>query len=818
MKKIFFSFLLTLILLSCSSNLTVSRLPASSTSEISYYLSVDKFKYYLNEYSVAQEGKIPDEIIKSLRSITIENILSMNLDHGKLSDASNYDSFILDYLKSKNLLKNVSSESLKWNYNFFKTKLNEAFVLSPSKLNLDLKLRSDEEAFVVEATINELSLNPDDMTLDSGHYISNRTTRAVYWEAIKNERTIEFHLGDSREFLKQLREEKGEILFEVKPLAKNYNKIFLVKYPGEADYRYAITNIGGQDRLDHLVHQLSLSNLQADGHKAKVIVKGDLKKFHIAKTEEHTLQLRLLPKANRVIIGQKESIDGKFYIFWKMKALKNLYDEDPALFEKKLDHKTREKLFALEKDSFENIFKDKKIIEDAFLLFEKEFEENTHLSPPKFKIYNYDNFTIEMCDYVFKDAHGVDVRWRVVSNVWGDEIVPIAQAFKNSGHTDVVYMGTAGAFADKGYKVGDLVIPSAVHDGVKSIDVKSKTMSIDGAKYGGSVEHVGSPFEESKEWLEIAKARSQFVEVETSYLRKIFNGPNDNVEMYLLISDILGSDTDTLAHATSSKRKNMQNKLLANLFMRDSKGIPTPIKELAHNSFEKNRSLVFHVLANKSIAYQYYVYSHLKNNSALTEKEILDFAESKATFTDSFILDRLVYLSEIIHEINKTLPSKAQFDIAFSKDLALGTWNPKEDKLKITLKARDANVQKEIETILSTMGEHLRKINTFASINVSTSVEDANMIWMKLPEKTDPDFLVKVYSLSGLKNAGLYKKVTYNGNLGLEFLPISKSEQPLEAFYQSKPSIIKTPGITPNAIGGNSDSCLETIRAFMLLF
>ena len=70
------------------------------------------------------------------------------------------------------------------------------------------------------------------MTLDSGHYISNRTTRAIFWEAIENERTIEFHLGDSREFLKGLKEQNGEILYEVKPLAKNYNKIFIVKYPG----------------------------------------------------------------------------------------------------------------------------------------------------------------------------------------------------------------------------------------------------------------------------------------------------------------------------------------------------------------------------------------------------------------------------------------------------------------------------------------------------------------------------------------------------------------------------------------------------------
>ncbi|MGZ3806441.1 MAG: hypothetical protein ACXVCE_00035 [Bacteriovorax sp.] len=812
-KKLLSLILSLALISSCSTASLSTRLPASSTEKIDYYLSIDKFKYYLNEYSVALDGKVPDEIINAVKKLSVEDIINMHLNSATLSDAHNYDDIIFNYLQSSGLTKGVTKSDLKWNYNFFKTKLNEAFTLAPSKLALDLSLASGEKSLVNETLISPEILNPNDMTLDSGHYISNRTTRAIFWEAIENQRKIEFHLGDSREFLKDLKEQKGEILYEVKPLAKNYNKIFIVKYPGEESYRYAISNIGGKDRLNHLVNQLSLSNINGEELTNKIIVKGDIEKFHAQKIEEHTLQLRLLPKADRVIIGQKESIDGKFYIFWKMRALKNLYGEDPDLFTKKLDAKTRDKFFALEKAPFEAIFKDKKIIEDAYLVFEKEFEANPKLNPAKFKVYNYDNFTIEMCDYIFKNTEGKDVRWRVVSNVWGDEIVPIAQAFKNSGHNNIVYMGTAGAFADKGYKVGDLVVPNAVYDGTEKIAVKSNPMSIEGAKIGGSVEHVGSPFEESAEWLVNARGRSELVEVETSYLAKIFDGPADNVEMYLLISDILGSESETLAHATSSKRKNSQNKLLAKLFERDSKGPPLPISKPTMTTVETNRSLIFETLEKKSVAYRYYAYSHLKNAKSLSAGEITKFAADNPAFTDGFILDRLVNASELVHEMNKRFKGKAELDVAFSKSLVQGTWNPKTEKLQIVFKAKNAEEEKLLQSGLASLKDPLSKLKSFAEFNVKMSIDDPAIIWMKIPEKTDPDFLVKIYSLSGLKNAGLYHKVTYNGNLTLDLLPISKTENPLEAFYQGVATTAKKEiGAQP---GG---SCLEAMRSLMIMF
>jgi hypothetical protein len=97
----FLSYILSLSLfISCSTFApNGNRLPAAATDDITYYLSIDKFKYYLNEYSVAFEGKVSDEIIAAVRKITVEEIIDMHLDPQALSDADNYDGIIYDYLK-----------------------------------------------------------------------------------------------------------------------------------------------------------------------------------------------------------------------------------------------------------------------------------------------------------------------------------------------------------------------------------------------------------------------------------------------------------------------------------------------------------------------------------------------------------------------------------------------------------------------------------------------------------------------------------------------------------------------------------------------
>lgn len=814
MKITILTIIFSLFLTSCSTwtpdtlNARLERIPASELDDLTYYLSMDKFKYYINEYTVSQEGKAPEAVIKYLKTISIENIMEMQLDKLTLVDAHKYDLLIWELLKEKGLTGGVSQVSLKWEYNFFKNKLNEAYSLSKTKLDLPLEL--EEELVNPNDGINVKPniLKAEEMTLDSGHYISNRTTRAIFWEANKSGRTIEFHLGDSREFLKTLKEDKGEVLFEVKPLAKNYNKIYVVQYPGEATYRLAITNIGGFDRLEHLTNQVSLSNFNNAPIKSKIVVNGDVAKFHAAKAEEHATQLRLLPKADRVLIGQKESIDGKFEIFWKINALNNFLKHDQATFQKKISsmkpkdiEKLRTMMFG--EANFETIFKDKGIIEAAYESLETDIAKNPKLLPEKFKVYNYDNFTIEMCDYVFKNPEGKTIRWRVVSNVWGDEVIPIATALKATGHKNVTYMGTAGAFASKGYKVGDLISPQYVYDKDVKLKMHHKPMTIEGAINSGSVEHVGSPFEESEKWLEISEKRSEFVEVETSYLRRIFHETTDQLELFLLISDVLGSESETLAHATSSKRKNSQNKLLASVFTRDTKGIPTSVVATASNEVEAIKRLVFKTLEKKAISYQYYAYSKLKSTKPLTSKEVVAFSEKHPAFSDKFLLDKLVDAGEIIQEIQERTLGKFNFNVAFNKSLVDGTWNPKLEKLSVLIVAKTVQEEKTLKEVLAKILQKNTALAQAVDWTVSTKVENPNLIWMKSPTKIDIDFFVKIYNFAGFQNAGLYKNVTYNGNLTLNVLPTNVSHNPLSAFYQGKESLNKA---------GSENSCMTMMR------
>ena len=77
---------LSLFLSSCSQlsyvgfNSDFNRMPASEVNEINYYLAIDKFHYYINEYSNAMSGKIPDEAIETLREITTKEIIDFITD------------------------------------------------------------------------------------------------------------------------------------------------------------------------------------------------------------------------------------------------------------------------------------------------------------------------------------------------------------------------------------------------------------------------------------------------------------------------------------------------------------------------------------------------------------------------------------------------------------------------------------------------------------------------------------------------------------------------------------------------------------------
>lgn len=783
--KKFVALLCILSLTSCSLAPTgptyIARsIASSSTDRLDYYLAVDRLHYYLMEFSQFHDGKQSEELVDALRSITARQILDEEIPYNQLSNPDKFDDLVQKLLQRYHPSIEFKKSELVWNYNFLKRKLSEAYTLKESRLAKVYKNVEVEDLVTDmgrELTITDVT--PETLTLDSGHYISNRTTRAVFWEAVDEDRAIEFHLGEARDFVKNVEARGGEVMYEINPMARNYNKIFLVQYPGETEYRVAITNIGGHDRLEHLVHQISLSNLTSKKLSNKVQIIGDLDEYHEKLARRIKGRLDLLPKADKVVIGQKGAIDTLFTVLWKKKALKNLYDDNAAAVRTAFDLSDGDIDKILANSSVEDTLGNKTKIEKAFAAAEAKFNAKPDLLPAQFKQFDWDLNVAEMADYVFKNSQGQTVRWRVVSNMWGDEIVPIANALKETGHKHITYMGTAGAFPDKGYKVGDLVIPSHYLDEKGKMVARGTAMEIEGAKVGGVVEHVASPFDETFQWLNAAKQRSDLVEIETNYLGRIFTGNDAHVRSYLLVSDVLGSEGETLANASSSKRRNSLNKLLSSLFERDKASSPRPLDNpgLSGNALKhwNLRAAIDEALPRAGASYKYHLYSTYSGGSSVDE--VLAFSNDVPTFTDDFHIKKLTEASEgltaLINRIRKDGPIP---NLAVPLDFLDGKWNPKTDDLRVSILASNAQIADQYQQVLDQSDDVLSSVSRWLKVDIVRGSVPDGYAKIKTPAFADADILIRAFSDGAYSRFGLESANTYTGNPKYVQLPTVESK------------------------------------------
>ncbi len=800
-----FAITLSLILQSCSSYYisSHSRLPASAmnTERLEYLLHVDRFHFYLSHLWLHLDGKASREVVEAIQAITPQQIEAAGFSARELSDAMNYDSMLMRM--NPDLL--VEGKPIKWDYNFLKRKLNEAFTLKESRLSLESNLEADEVVSSVRSkpsseTLEAKAVTQEEMTLDSGKYISDRTTRAVFWEATESGRTVEFHLGDSRDFLHVIKQNGAEVLDEIRPMARNYNKIFLVQYPGEPSPRLAITNIGGVDRLEHMLYHFNLENFSGGDLANQIVVRGDIEEYHRKTAAKYKTMLEHLPKPKRVVMGQLGAIQGLFSVFESFHKLAHAKEFSPSLLSK-LSAKEREKLIALfEKDDLgpTDIMAHKSIIQKSEASLRDELNElisSRNLS--SFKDFNYEDNLLTLSDVVFKNKSGEEVRWRLVSNVWGDEVVPISRALNDLGQDNITYMGTAGALPDSGLKVGDLYVPEKVSAGqvgangysassmIHNSAVNKSPMNIAGAVKGGAVDHVSSPFQESKTWLDNAVNNGEIraVEIETSYLAEIFKGPKAKLEIYLLISDILGSEGETLATASSSKRKRSLEKLLSALLTRDKAGVPEQVAKSSDEVLpDSARKVLEEALGDKNALYRYHVYAMAEKESpkpsaAQIRKAIEESASQK--FSDKFIQKKLYEAGELIEAIYLGLSEESSLkpSIALPREFVEGAWNPKQDSLELKLVAQTQAEFDILTEALQKFNNARSKIDNWFTIEVSLRSEipegHVNIAPHSLPNR---DLLIDAMADRAFKKIGLMKSVYEpTGSVSYNFLPTVKT-------------------------------------------
>ena len=491
-------------------------------ASIDYLLSIDRLHFYTQNLADFLDGKKSPEVIKALRDVTPEDIYHLKLDPAVLSNSSLWQQTVYDLLKQKTPSLPVTMSDLEWNYNFFKNKLMERFSVKGAKAAKESSLvKAQGEDLPVMRSVPKISGNK--YLLDVERYIAEKTTRAIIWDAILNDRDFDFHIGTQRDFQNTIERNGIEIVTEIKPMANNYNKIFLTHNPKTGRYAYVMNLISGDDRIKHLIAQLRLIKFDGKGYlvnnRDKIHVFGNALEFH--KRQEAALLdiYNRLPKADKVIIGQKGAIDDAIRNAGMMDIIK---DNMPEVM--KGIGVTGSKA-----SKFENLAvsaaKDSTFLLDGMnnspVKIDKAYEQIADTVSRSYRQFNSEQPSHEFSDYLLQAKDGSIKRWRVISAVWGDEIVPIAGALKKSGHKDIVYIGTAGAIDGKGIKVGDVIAGTNVqtHSG-KTLKFSEGTLSPTAQARAYTVGQVHTPFDETDTWLKKQGPAMDIVEVETGYLRE----------------------------------------------------------------------------------------------------------------------------------------------------------------------------------------------------------------------------------------------------------------------------------------------------------
>jgi len=744
---------------------------AQAKAKVQYLLSIDRIDFYNQNLADFLENKRTPELVQALRNLKPEDFFAQKFSSQELDNAKEWQKLVYSTLTKKNPSLSVNFSDLEWNYDFFKNKLALRFGVKDSKVpapGYEMETSSDVQS---ERSIPRIKGSK--ILLDTERYIAEKTSRAIIWDAIVNGRDFGFFVGTQSDFQEQIHKNKLEIVAEVQPMARNYNKIYLT-YNGVAKkYSYSMNLISGDDRIKHLGAQLRLIKFQGKsylgGAQDKIKVYGSATRFHKSQEAVLTGIFEKLPKADKIVIGQKGAIDE---VIKSAGMLDVISKNAPEILEGLEIEKTKvskfEKLLT-NVNAMSSFLSDAAmpgtVVDQAYALAKDPFER-------VYKQFDSEQASHEFTDYLLEDKNGNIKRWRVFSAVWGDEIIPIARALKNTGHNDVVYIGTAGAIANKGLKVGDVIAADHVytHSG-KILKFNEGKLVANARPYG--VGQVHTPFDETDKWLATQGPKIDAVEVETGYLREQL-GDGVKLEAYLLISDVVGSESETLAHAaqSSSKRKKGQLKLLENLFVQN--GIVAPISN--YEMLPTNRALKvtyekIHALRPSREEFSLLQVAQMAvRQGKKSTAELESLLKSQPAFTRAEMSNAIYTLGGLLAEIQKRQPEGYRVGI-ISESFLNGTFNPKV-KTALKLDVEGSISKGEVIQLISlaTWNRFESALSKYFTLEVATDAEAIALVAKRFQVKSAESFY-RTFEDIVLKPAGFISEIDKNGTFRARPLP-----------------------------------------------
>ncbi len=784
-------------------------------AELERFLGLDRFHYYLQHLSRIIEKRGRPDVGKALRSIEPAQIASLRGADSRILTVDAYDSLAVSLLRETHGELHFADSEVAWNYPFFKNKLQESFKLAPATLGTRDQGDTSEFLAVPEGDLPSVdpAITEAESTLDVGEYSAWKTTRGVFWEAAKNHRTFEFHMGSYREFSDRVTARGGKITGEVRALARNYNRIFVIQYPGEEGFKYAVTLISGRDRLQHLMQQSVLLGWRSGAgtslSEINLAVYGSPVALRAEQTARFTSVYRSLPKADRVIIGQRDGIKKMIRSGLIAQRVLEIRHQDRARFDSA--GLTPEELrvvvkFAADKAAIQIAYRENKswdaiaaklrIDGSNAAVFETELDLGSH----------------DLSDFVVKTRSDQTERWRLISNTWGDEIVPIALALKTTGHKDILYIGTAGALPGSGLVVGDLVVPRGIHDTQGNVRTLPSNLELPAqAKLIDVVAHVKSPFQETQAWLRAVHGHAQAVELETAYLAEVFSEPSDGVRIYLLVSDVVGSEAETLAQSgTASSRATTRKRLLEHLLGKTLavKSVidPTTLPAQGAMGFtETFLNWVRKAAPARDPVSQYQAARRARMLSVVSESQVAAFVSEEPAFSAAFLERKLLESGKVVAELRAALMSEG-----ISTQLVLprqgildGTWNPKNSPVVAFLTSTSpGDFDSRIETRIRAFYDDKPVLRKLIQLKRAPEV-GSGLVPVSRLIPDDFKSLLEVYKRTALELGGLVTRETRSG--GLDFTITARMREPVQW-----PLLTSPLSSSPNDEESVLSQCLET--------
>ncbi len=728
-------------------------------TQLDNLLALDRLDFYsdgLADYLLDHNQRLAAEAI---RRIQPEDYAKENFTTQDLNNPDKWNELILSVLHKKFPdFKNLTLKDIEWNYNFFRKKLMEGFKVEPITLKGGASVSELAKEPVAYYKRSIPNVDGKTILLDAERYISEKTTRALFWDAALTHKSIEFHLGTERDFRQRVYQEEREVVAEVKTRSANYNKIYLVYDPRSKEYSYAFTRISGDDRVKHLIAQLRILKFQG-----KVALKSDFVRVygnantvHRQQEQRLTELFKTLPKADMVVVGQKSAIGNVIAMAGMMAQIQ------PDIRVVVGSEKSQVQKLAQRVSEAGTYFS----VTTKASFVKTEFEKIKSPMASSYEIFISEQPSHDVSDVLLETKDGRLVRWRLISNMWGDEVIPVARAIKNSGHNKVVYIGTAGAILGKDLKVGDVVAPSKTYtqDG-KLLDLEKPSYGTDFVKTGKILGQVTSPFDETKQWFDKWSPKIDVVELETGYLKEHL-GPKVSFQPYLLVSDVVGSEHETLAVAAadSGKRKNGQLKLLESLFVYN--GIKAPVSNVEMISAEKAVKAMYQKIdslrPSRDVTSKLQLAQLALRKGLKTDAELELLIKSEPSFNRQLLIDKLEKFSGALEFISKKI-AKVSFVVVGGEEFLNGTWNPKKN-LKLQLMIGNMSAAEatkvygsELSKIQTEMGKELQiEILTFDAEKTQSAV---------FFNSRSTRVLADHYENRILKKLGLNKEYDKNGGV-----------------------------------------------------